>query len=60
MVAHLPAGGDRQLSVTSSAVHPAVPAPNSPPGHAARGVMDPMVIVDGRHYLHRFHADDDD
>ena len=26
-------------------------------GHAARGVMDPMVVVDGRHYLHRFHAD---
>jgi len=26
-------------------------------GHAARGLMDPMVIVDGRHYLHRFHAD---
>ena len=26
-------------------------------GHGARGAMDPMVIVDGRHYLHRFNAE---
>ncbi len=26
-------------------------------GPEARGAMDPLVIVDGRHYLHRFHID---
>jgi hypothetical protein len=26
-------------------------------GDAARGAMDPMVIVDARHYLHRFHVE---
>ena len=26
-------------------------------GHSARGATDPMVIVDGRHYLHRFNAE---
>jgi len=26
-------------------------------GPGARGAMDPMVIVDARHYLHRFHAE---
>ena len=26
-------------------------------GYGARGAMDPMVIVDSRHYLHRFHAE---
>jgi hypothetical protein len=26
-------------------------------GNDARGAMDPMVIVDGRHFLHRFHAE---
>jgi len=27
-------------------------------GAEARAAMDPLVIVDGRHFLHRFHADD--
>jgi hypothetical protein len=26
-------------------------------GAEAKGAMDPLVIVDGRHFLHRFHAD---
>jgi len=26
-------------------------------GSGVRGAMDPMVIVDGRHYLHRFHVE---
>lgn len=26
-------------------------------GNDARGAMDPLVIVDGRHFLHRFHAE---
>ena len=26
-------------------------------GKEARGAMDPLVVVDGRHFLHRFHAD---
>jgi len=26
-------------------------------GAEARAAMDPLVIVDGRHFLHRFHAD---
>ncbi len=26
-------------------------------GNEARMAMDPLVIVDGRHYLHRFHID---
>jgi len=26
-------------------------------GPEARGAMDPLVIVDGRHFLHRFHID---
>ncbi len=26
-------------------------------GAEARAVMDPLVIVDGRHFLHRFHVD---
>ncbi len=26
-------------------------------GAASAGMMDPLVIVDGRHYLHRFHID---
>jgi hypothetical protein len=26
-------------------------------GPDARGAMDPLLIVDGRHFLHRFHAD---
>jgi hypothetical protein len=26
-------------------------------GAEARGAMDPMVLVDDRHYLHRFHVD---
>jgi hypothetical protein len=26
-------------------------------GVEARAVMDPLVIVDGRHFLHRFHVD---
>jgi hypothetical protein len=27
-------------------------------GPEARAAMDPLLIVDGRHFLHRFHADD--
>jgi hypothetical protein len=27
-------------------------------GSIARGAMDPLVIVDGIHFLHRFHADE--
>jgi hypothetical protein len=26
-------------------------------GHEARMAMDPLIIVDSRHYLHRFHID---
>ena len=26
-------------------------------GPEARGAMDPLVIVDGRHYLHRYHVE---
>ena len=26
-------------------------------GAAARGAMDPLCIVDGRHYVHRFHVE---
>jgi len=26
-------------------------------GQQARGAMDPLVIADGRHFLHRFHVD---
>jgi hypothetical protein len=26
-------------------------------GAEARAAMDPLVLVDGRHFLHRFHAD---
>jgi hypothetical protein len=26
-------------------------------GAEAKGAMDPLVIVDGRHFLHRFHVD---
>lgn len=26
-------------------------------GPDAKGAMDPLVIVDGRHYLHRYHVD---
>jgi hypothetical protein len=26
-------------------------------GPGARGAMDPLVIVDGQHYLHRFHVE---
>ena len=45
----------------AAAARPAAPIQprddDLPDRRGARGAMDPLVIVDGRHYLHRFHLD---